>query len=405
MIDERTRAALSRLTENERACLVRRLSHQTAKEMAIELGISPHAVEKRLKMARTKLGVSSSLEAARLLEASERYGRTGPQAPDLGPDGTTRQESGDPMPRWRRIAPLAVTGALAMSVIAFALLALAPPSAPEAGAQAGVSPLPQSGYLVQLLLRHGDKPIGSPRLVALPGRTVRATATNADGTRYDVALTVEAREGASYLVRMDVNSSLPNGRSVHVTPAALVRAGEPTNLMSGPAGDPLNMTVVVTPADAGTASTIPPEGTTTLKALRRSRGMDDTPPRLVKVSPELVRQFVNETFDNADKDHSGFIERAEAPEQAVPVNPVTFKGRPDFSKGPPPQDENERLVVIKGPMGQAAYIALWDRDADGRASRKEYMDGNFEKFLAWGVPANWRGVTQSAPMEIQARKD
>ena len=48
--------ALARLTENEKICLRRRLLPQTAKEMAIDLGISPHAVEKRLKMARAKLG-------------------------------------------------------------------------------------------------------------------------------------------------------------------------------------------------------------------------------------------------------------------------------------------------------------------------------------------------------------
>ena len=82
-IDARMQAALSRLTDNEKECLRRRLRQQTAKEMALELGISPHAVEKRLKMARAKLGLSSSLEAARLLAASEQYHRTGPHAPDL----------------------------------------------------------------------------------------------------------------------------------------------------------------------------------------------------------------------------------------------------------------------------------------------------------------------------------
>lgn len=53
-IDDAARAALARLTLNEKECLRRRLLHQTAKEMALDLGISPHAVEKRLKMARTK---------------------------------------------------------------------------------------------------------------------------------------------------------------------------------------------------------------------------------------------------------------------------------------------------------------------------------------------------------------
>jgi DNA-binding CsgD family transcriptional regulator len=81
--DERTLSALARLTANEKECLRRRLLPQTAKEMAIDLGISPHAVEKRLKMARAKLGLASSLEAARLLLATEGYGQSGPQASDL----------------------------------------------------------------------------------------------------------------------------------------------------------------------------------------------------------------------------------------------------------------------------------------------------------------------------------
>src|SRR6187402_2224262 len=84
MIDARMDAALARLTDNEKECLRRRLQQQTAKEMALELGVSPHAVERRLKMARTKLGLSSSLEAARLLAASEGYQQTGPQASELG---------------------------------------------------------------------------------------------------------------------------------------------------------------------------------------------------------------------------------------------------------------------------------------------------------------------------------
>lgn len=79
---------LGRLTDNEKQCLRRRLLSQTAKEMAIDLGISPHAVEKRLKMARTKLGLSSSLEAARLLAAVEGYQQTIPRRPDLALPGS-----------------------------------------------------------------------------------------------------------------------------------------------------------------------------------------------------------------------------------------------------------------------------------------------------------------------------
>jgi len=77
------RDSLSRLTEREKVCLRQWLNHKSAKEIATDLGISHHAVEKRLKMARTKLGATSSLEAARMLSEAEGYGRAVPQSPDL----------------------------------------------------------------------------------------------------------------------------------------------------------------------------------------------------------------------------------------------------------------------------------------------------------------------------------
>lgn len=132
-VDERTAAAIARLTENERECLRRRLLPQTAKEMALDLGISPHAVEKRLKMARAKLGLSSSLEAARLLAAAEGDQPLGPQPPDLaGGDGTGQDGAVAVPPRARRlIVPLAI-GVLLVTLLTLLLLATAPQSAPPA---------------------------------------------------------------------------------------------------------------------------------------------------------------------------------------------------------------------------------------------------------------------------------
>ncbi|HEV2595548.1 MAG TPA: helix-turn-helix transcriptional regulator [Sphingomicrobium sp.] len=77
------REPLSRLTEREKVCLRQWLQHKSAKEIAADLGISYHAVEKRLKMARTKLGATSSLEAARMLGGVEGYGQAVPQSPNL----------------------------------------------------------------------------------------------------------------------------------------------------------------------------------------------------------------------------------------------------------------------------------------------------------------------------------
>lgn len=127
VIDESTRAAILRLTMAERECLKRCLNHQTAKQMALDLGISPHAVEKRLKMARAKLGLSSSLEAAKLVEASKQSGRLGPGSPDLPPGHAGPDEGGSvAAPQnetaWitRRHQIYMVSGAMLMSIFAAA---------------------------------------------------------------------------------------------------------------------------------------------------------------------------------------------------------------------------------------------------------------------------------------------
>lgn len=107
------RDSLSRLSEREKVCLRQWLQHKSAKEIAADLGISHHAVEKRLKMARMKLGATSSLEAARMLAESEGYGRTVPQSPDLASDA--------PPSHWGLIRLAALGVALMILVAAIAL--------------------------------------------------------------------------------------------------------------------------------------------------------------------------------------------------------------------------------------------------------------------------------------------
>jgi len=135
--DETRLAAIKRLTPAERECLKRCLEHQTAKQMAIDLGISAHAVEKRLKMARAKLGLSSSLEAAKLVETVERSHRLGPSPSDLSPENTQPDQGGtDAAPRYemswiKRIGlTRVVSGVILMSLILAAALILA--SSPSA---------------------------------------------------------------------------------------------------------------------------------------------------------------------------------------------------------------------------------------------------------------------------------
>jgi DNA-binding CsgD family transcriptional regulator len=130
-LDDSTRAAILRLTTAERECLKRCLNHQTAKQMALDLGISPHAVEKRLKMARAKLGLSSSLKAAKLVESSERSGRLGPGLSDL-PSGNAKLDEDGSVAALRNETPritrrhlfYMVSGAILMSIFAAAALLL-----------------------------------------------------------------------------------------------------------------------------------------------------------------------------------------------------------------------------------------------------------------------------------------
>ncbi|OYX08523.1 MAG: hypothetical protein B7Z08_09115 [Sphingomonadales bacterium 32-68-7] len=117
-------SAIARLTEREKDCLRRWLRHETAKEIALDLGISPHAVEKRLKMARAKLGVSSSLEAARLLETAEGYQLAGPEPPDLSPHPLPRKPW---QTRYRIIGGIALSATIVLTgTLLFSLQSAAP---------------------------------------------------------------------------------------------------------------------------------------------------------------------------------------------------------------------------------------------------------------------------------------
>jgi DNA-binding CsgD family transcriptional regulator len=109
------RDPLSRLTEREKVCLRQWLQHKSAKEIAADLGISHHAVEKRLKMARTKLGATSSLEAARMLRDAEGYCQAVAQSPELASDPLPLH------PAFTRPAVLGVTIMILVGAIVFGL--------------------------------------------------------------------------------------------------------------------------------------------------------------------------------------------------------------------------------------------------------------------------------------------
>jgi DNA-binding CsgD family transcriptional regulator len=62
---------ISKLTDAQRTCLRMVLMHLSSKDIARELGISPHTVDQRLRMAIQALGVANRFEAARMLARYE----------------------------------------------------------------------------------------------------------------------------------------------------------------------------------------------------------------------------------------------------------------------------------------------------------------------------------------------
>ena len=110
------REPLSRLTEREKVCLRQWLQHKSAKEIAADLAISHHAVEKRLKMARTKLGATSSLEAARILREAEGYGQAVTHSPDLASDPFP-QQSGFTRATFFGVAIMILVGAIMLALL------------------------------------------------------------------------------------------------------------------------------------------------------------------------------------------------------------------------------------------------------------------------------------------------
>ena len=60
-----TLSAIEKLNEGQRDCLRLVLAHHNSKEIARELGVSPHTVDQRLRTAMRVLGVQSRFEAAR----------------------------------------------------------------------------------------------------------------------------------------------------------------------------------------------------------------------------------------------------------------------------------------------------------------------------------------------------
>jgi DNA-binding CsgD family transcriptional regulator len=333
MIDARMQAALARLTDNEKECLRRRLHQQTAKEMALELGVSPHAVEKRLKMARTKLGLSSSLEAARLLAASEGYQHAGPQPSDLAQDSCDERE---PAGRHR------LAGGIVMNLTIAATLALALQSSSGTTADPGPdADAPTTAEMIEMVVTQNfanmdrDKS-GSlePAEIPAPVEEARQAAIAAGDTDRDGKLTLAeyrawlapiiARQGAEWRKYAEGNFS---------------RAGNDRAL----------------------------------------------PPGHVAASEAEIVSITQTTFHNLDADHSGFLDGVESPVRAMKGPQPVYR-----------RDENGNVVPTGETVVQndeelrAQFYERVDKDGDGRISYPEYHQWSAPNLVRNGIPVDWQ---------------
>ena len=76
-------ACRDRLSEGQKDCLRLVMLHFSSKEIARKLCVSPHTVDKRLKMAISIMGVATRVDAARMLVQSEAMDSSKQSAPVL----------------------------------------------------------------------------------------------------------------------------------------------------------------------------------------------------------------------------------------------------------------------------------------------------------------------------------
>lgn len=90
-------------------------------------------------------------------------------------------------------------------------------------------------------------------------------------------------------------------------------------------------------------------------------------------SPEEVRAYLNDMFDRLDRDGSGAVERAEAPQRQV-ISATARDG-----------------TIRQLPLTQAEWFAKGDGDGDGRVTRTEFLGRLVPPVQGiLGVPADWR---------------
>jgi len=313
---------INRLTEREKEVLRAWLNHKSAKEIALDLGITHHAVEKRLKMARTKLDAGSSLEAARMLAeaegAAEGYGQAVTATPDLAPAPPLRSS--------RRYRPI-LLGGIVMSLAIVLALALAP---------------------VAQTAPTSDSPVRAAGIKLNPDMTPVFDKLDEDANGY-----LEQPE-SPFVAMAILDPAQPNG------PESSTILGDRTN--------PEQAARFYAEADTDNDGRVSfREFHVWNSAQLAALGIDTS--MVLKVIPEPGDAEIVFTpdFDHLDQNKSGFLEGKEAPQL------VRFTGNPTLNlseKG----DRNfmsDRVTVA--PLSDPAdFYKSADSDRDGKISRREF---------------------------------
>ena len=94
-----TDSPVARLSQGQIECLLLVHRHYSSKQIATQLGISPHTVDQRIRGALEKLGVERRGDAARMVADAlsideQAYQRLIHQSPYIDPDAADGQEEG-----------------------------------------------------------------------------------------------------------------------------------------------------------------------------------------------------------------------------------------------------------------------------------------------------------------------
>lgn len=145
---------IEKLTEGQRVCLRLVYDRLTSKDIARELGISPHTVDQRLRQAIELLGVQSRVDAARALAAFENnttYQSLIYQPPHIaagaGPAPVVPSDTGD---RWRDTAMVGEEQAPYLAFATSQPRSFIPPLPVRRGDRNDLTPLQRLGWTIAI---------------------------------------------------------------------------------------------------------------------------------------------------------------------------------------------------------------------------------------------------------------